>query len=253
MNDDEIKQILRRYRPGAAGEGDPEVAAALARAREKPELARWLEEQGAAQAAVRAQFRRIKPPAGLREQIISEQAAQARAANPRRNWAQLAGVAAVLAILASIAFLRFPLRAPQDALYIFQHQMVGIALRGYGMELTTNNPAQIRAFLAAHQAPANYALPPAIPESALLGCAVENWNSAKVSLICFRTGRDARPGGPGNFWLFVVDRTGLDGTADMETPQFTKINRLTTATWTKGDKLYFLGAEVEERTLRGLL
>ena len=32
-----------------------------------------------------------------------------------------------------------------------------------------------------------------------------------------------------------------------------KINRLTTATWTKGDKLYFLGAEVEERTLRGLL
>jgi hypothetical protein len=75
VNRDEAKTILLLYRSGTADAGDPEIAAALALARQDPELTRWLVEHCARQEAVRAGFRKITAPAGLKEQIISEQAA----------------------------------------------------------------------------------------------------------------------------------------------------------------------------------
>ena len=74
MNRNEAKTILLLYRPGTTDAGDPEIAGALALAKQDPELTRWLAEHCARQEAVRAGFRKITAPAGLKEQIISEQA-----------------------------------------------------------------------------------------------------------------------------------------------------------------------------------
>jgi hypothetical protein len=131
--------------------------------------------------------------------------------------------------------------------------MVGIALRGYAMDLATNSPEQIRAHLASNQAPADFVLPAALQKVALTGCAVEGWQDVKVSMICFHTDKPLAPGGQSDLWLFVVDRASIKDAPAGDSPQFAKINRLITATWTQGDKLYLLGAEGDERMIQQYL
>jgi hypothetical protein len=72
-------------------------------------------------------------------------------------------------------------------------------------------------------------------------------------MICFRTGRPLAPGGQSDLWLFVVDRASVRGVPAGDSPQFSQVNRLITATWTQGDKLYLLGTEGDERAIQQYL
>jgi len=255
VNRNEAKQLLLLYRPGTADGDDPEVAEALAWAQRDPELARWLEQACARQSALRAKFRQIDPPAGLREQIISEHAASQR----RRVWQPkvlLALAPLLVAILvAGLFWLHLhPHARPDDStLAIFQNRMVSAALRGYTMDLTTNDESQIRGYLGHHAAPADYVLPGALQKAAVAGCAIQGWQGTKVAMICFRTGQPLAPGAQSDLWLFVVDRASVPGAPTESRPQFARVNRLNTAMWTHGDKLYLLGAAGDEALLRSFL
>ena len=119
------------------------------------------------------------------------------------------------------------------------------------MDLTTNDPAQIRAYLTQNKAPSDYSLPAALQKAAFTGCAVEGWQNVRVSMICFRTGRPLPPNQSSDLWLFVVDRAALkDAPAAL---QVAVANRLLTATWTQGDKVYLLGIEGEEPDIKQYL
>jgi hypothetical protein len=252
VNVNEAMNVLLLYRPGTADADDPQIATALALAKTDPELARWLAAHCARQSAIGEKFRQITVPVGLKEQIISEQAASEKAKFWRPK-AALTMVTALVLLFGMLAFFWLPKRGQNDLLVIYKNQMVGFALRGYGMDLTTSDPAQIRLHLAQNQAPADYALPAALQKVAVAGCAVESWQNAKVSMICFRTGKPLPPGTPSDLWLFVVNRTSLAVSTVGEIPQFSKVNRLITATWTKGDKIYLLGTEGDEQTIRQYL
>jgi uncharacterized membrane protein YbaN (DUF454 family) len=251
MNRDEAKTILLLYRPGTADADDPEVAAALALAKQDPELTRWLAEHGARQEAVRAGFRKITAPTGLKEQIISEQAAHEK----RLFWRRRAvlATAAVVVALTALALLRFQPRGNDDTFAIYRSRMVGVALRGYLMDLATNNSAQIQGYLARNQAPADYVLPAPLAKTAATGCAIESWQGAKVSMICFRTGKPLPPAQPSDLWLFVIDRVAVKNAPPAGSRQFVRVNKLMTVTWAQGDKLYVLGVEGDEQTLRQYL
>jgi hypothetical protein len=251
VNRDEAKNILLLYRHGTADADDPQTAEALALAHRDPELARWLEIHCARQFVLREKFRQIAAPAGLKEQIISEQTALKKTTFRREKFT-LAAMAALVLLVASAAFW-FSQRGHDDTLAIYQNRMVGVALRGYAMDLLTNNPEQIRAYLAQNHAPADFVLPAALKQLALTGCAVEGWQGVKVSMICFRTGKPPAPGGQSDLWLFVVDRASVRNPPTGDSPQVVKINRLITATWSQGDKLYLLGTEGDEQTLKQYL
>jgi uncharacterized membrane protein YbaN (DUF454 family) len=251
VNRDEAKTILLLYRPGTADADDPQIAGALELAKQDPELTRWLMEHRARQEALRAGFRQIAAPAGLKEQIISEQAAQGKIISWRQS-AMLAA-AAIVAALVVLASLWFQHRGNEETFAIYRSRMAGVALRGYTMDLATNNPAQIRAYLAQNHAPADYVLPAPLDKTAVTGCAIEGWQGAKVSMICFRTGRPLPPGQPSDLWLFVIDRFTVKNAPPMGSRQFVQINKLMTVTWTEGDKLYVLGTEGNEQTLRQYL
>jgi hypothetical protein len=257
MNREEARQILLLYRPGTADAEDPQIAEALALAKREPELARWLEEHCARQEALRDKLRQITAPAGLKEQIISEQAARIVTISRRRRntvFAAVAAMASVLILLTVLSSSWLQHRSSDDnTLAIYQNQMVGIALRGYGMDLTTNDPGQIRAYLAQNHAPADYVLSAPLQTTAATGCAVEGWQNVKVSMICFRTGRPLPPNQSSDLWLFVVDRVSLKNPPAGTAPQFSKVNRLITAVWTQGDKVYLLGTEGDESTIRKFL
>jgi hypothetical protein len=257
VNAHEAKTILMLYRPGTADAADPQIADALALAKQEPELARWLEDHCARQEALRAKFRQITVPAGLKEQIISESAARAVTVSRQRRKTVFAGMAAMATIVMLLIVLSsswLPHRQNEDnTLAIYQNQMVRIALNPYGMDLTTNDPAQIRAYLAQNKAPADYDLPPALQKATLTGCAVEGWQNVKVSMICFRTGRPLPPNQSSDLWLFVVDRASLRGAPENSQPRFAEVKGLITAVWARGDKVYLLGTEGDESSLRKFL
>jgi len=253
VNRDEAKTILLLYRPGTADADDPQIAGALELAKQDPDLTRWLVEHCARQEALRAGFRKITAPAGLKEQIISEQAAQEKVISWRQN-AILAAAAVVAALtLVVLAPLWFPHRGNEDTFAIYRSRMVRVALQGYSMDLATNNPAQVRAYLAQNHAPADYVLPAPLGKTAVTGCAIEGWQGAKVSMICFRTGKPLPPGQQSDLWLFVIDRSTVKNAPPTGSLQFVQVNKLMTVTWTQGDKLYVLGMEGDEQTLRQYL
>jgi hypothetical protein len=257
VNHDEAKTILMLYRLGTADADDPQIAGALALAKREPELARWLEEHSARQEALRSKFRQITVPAGLKEQIISESAARAMTnSRQRRNtiFAAVAAMASVVMLLIVLSSSWLPHRQNDDnTLAIYQNQMVRIALNPYGMDLTTNDSEQIRAYLATRQAPADYDLPPALQKAALTGCAVEGWQNVKVSMICFRTGKPLPPNQSSDLWLFVVDRASLKGAPESSQPRFAAVKGLITAVWAQGDRVYLLGTEGDESAIRKFL
>jgi hypothetical protein len=252
MNRDDAKNILLLYRPGTADAADPQIAEALALVKRDAELARWFGEHCARQEVLRAKFRQIPAPAGLKEQIISEQAAQERAIIWRRNVVFSAVAATVVALLI-LATLWLRPQGGGNPLAIYRNRMVGAALRGYVMDLATDNPAQIRAYLRQSRAPADYALPAPLEKVAVTGCAIQSWQGVKVSMICFRTGKPLPRGEQSDLWLFVIDRALVKNAPPVGPPQLAKVNQLITAVWSQGDKLYLLGTEGDEQTIRHLL
>jgi hypothetical protein len=256
VNRDEAKSILLLYRPGLADVADPQMAEALALAGRDPELKAWLAEHDARQSVLREKFRQITAPAGLKEQIISEQAASDKIIPFWHRKISLAPALAVVAVillsvaLASLWFANHP--GKDDTLAVYQDQMAGIALRGYAMDLMTNDPAPVRAYLAQNHAPADFVLPENLKPAELVGCAVEGWQDVKVAMICFRSSH-ARPDAASDLWLFVVDRAAVKKSSAGPVPQFSAVNRLMTATWISGDKLSFLGTTGDAQAIQQYL
>jgi hypothetical protein len=258
MNRAEAKIILQLYRPGTADADGPEIVAALALAKNDPELARWLEEHLARQNALREKFRQIAVPEGLKEQIISEQAAFSKKDSRREKIVMVAAVTAIIAALAVLAAFYFPRggnenQAVASTLANYKNQMAYVATSGYGMNFATNDLSQIRVYLAQNAAPSDYILPAPLEKIAATGCAIEDWQGKKVSLICFRAGKSSPPNQPGDLWLFVVDRASIQDAPGTASPQFAKVNQLTTAVWAQDGKFYLLATQGDEQALRKFL
>ncbi|HXF09584.1 MAG TPA: hypothetical protein VN625_02285 [Desulfuromonadaceae bacterium] len=255
MNRDEAKSILLLYR-SSADAADPQMAEALALAKQDPELARWLEHYAAGQEQVRSQFRAIQPPPALKEQIISEHAARSKAKTRRDRVVSLAAIAAI--IVAFVFMGHFWSNQPKyetvsNSLENYQVRMVSIANAGYAMDFTSGDLAQIQSYLSQQKAPADYALPGPLQKATATGCAVQDWDGKKVSMICFATGKPLPVGQPGDLWLFVADRSSIQQATTASTPQFRQVGTIITATWSQGDKVYFLGTAGDESTIRQYL
>lgn len=249
MNREEAQFALLRYRPGTLDATDPEIAEALDLAKQDAELSRWLEKQCAQQEIVRAKFRQIPVPVAFKEQIIFERPVQPRAIIPRRVFTLAAACALLMLILWSGA--EAWRHSPRDDNFSnYQRRMVSTALRGYGMDFESADVAKIRSFLAAKKVSENYQLPVGLQKAEAIGCAIQNWQGTNVAMICFRTGTPLQPGDKTDLWLFVVDRAAVKNAPAGTAPQFARVNKLITATWTQGDKLYFLGTYGDETALR---
>jgi len=249
MTREEARKTLLIYRPGTTDAAEPEIAEALALAKQDPELSRWLDQHCAQQEILRAKIRQIPVPAGLKEQIISERRIFTQRRFVRRGVALAAASVGVILIgwWAAVLWQRPP---SDDTFANYCHRMASTALRGYSMDFQSSNAKEIRAYLVQQKAAENYELPAGLQKAAATGCAIENWQGAKVAMLCFRTGRPLPPGGKSDLWLFVADRASVKGAPTATAPQFARVNKLMTATWTEGNKLYFLGAIGDERMIR---
>ncbi len=253
MNPERAKEILLLYRPGTPDETDPECLEALEFIRRDPELERWFDQRQSVNEALRLRFRQIPVPAGLHEQILSERPAHIQIRRLRRPALLATALAALAVLLGLTAVWIWP--RPQDTFSTYRERMISFAVRGsYAMDLDTDSLPQIKSFLAAHQAPADYVVPTALSGTNAVGCALVSWQGEKVSMICFRTGKPLQPGAPSDLWLFVVDRKAVKDAPLSGTPKLAPFrDRWTTASWTQGNKVYLLGIEGDESAIRKYL
>jgi hypothetical protein len=186
----------------------------------------------------------------LKEQILAERKVRT---TPflRRPAILLASVAAV-AVLTGIVFLSLPSR--EDTSYpVYRSWMTQIARTAYGMDLATNDLNEIHAFLARNGAPAQYKLPEALKEATPTGCAIQTWLGAKVTMICFRSGRPLPPNQSSDLWLFVARKGSIARSPDASNPAFVTVNGATSANWAGDDSVYTLVTEGDEQFLRRFL
>lgn len=241
MTIQEAKHILLLYRPGTADWQDPEVAEAITLARQDPDLARWFEEHQAFQATVRAKFRGIEAPAQIKTlaQLAGSAASPLPQPTPHVWWRTpvwLATAAVVVLLIGSNA-LRLQTTRP-DRFLNYEEMMVSTALRGYNMDYPTNDMRQLRLYLAAKGAPADYQLGTGLSQLRLLGGAALTWRSHPVSMVCFD-----RPDKQ-KVWLFILDRSNLKDPPSAA-PSETRISTLMTASWSQGDKIYVVAGPPE--------
>ena len=239
MNNEEAQDVLALYRPGIGEPADRETLKALELSRRDPRLASWLEQRNALYQAIRSGLRQIEAPAGLKERIFAEHPANI-------IWWQrpivLAAAAAVMLLLGLAASWLAPRHQDQFATY--RSRMVRTAMRNYTMNLVTNDLAQIRQFLARHDGHADFVLTKAIERLPGDGCAIIRWHNRNVSLVCFDLG------GKNDLYLFIINRADLSGAPTGAQPQFFKVARLMTASWTAAGKTYVLAGPGDEDALR---
>ncbi len=246
MNAEEAKKILIAYRQGSRDGDEPEVAEALRAARQVPELQIWLDGQARYHSKVQEAFRGIPVPDDLADRIMigSKVVTVPRAAWKRREI--LACAALIAATLITLFFFSRK-ESSSDSFEIFRSRMVRSVLREYRMDIVTNDMAQIRGFLARNQAPADYPLSEKLASFRPIGGGVLSWQDRRVSMVCLDSGRTNM------LFLFIADRDGMRHPPPSVEPDFAKVNKLMTASWSQGDKVFLLAADMSRDDLNATI
>ncbi len=242
----DAREILLLYRPGTTDAEDPQVLEAMAVARADPELAEWFREHCVFQKAMRAGFREIKVPPGLKHSILARSKKSKIIPLPMfaRAPVWLAAAACVL-LFATAASLWMRPRVVNDY-YNFQARMVSAARRDYRMDIRTKSMEQVRSYLASQGAPGDYEVPGGLDRTSLTGAGALRWRSNPVSMVCFTRGDDQM------LFLFVIARSAVDNPPP-EKPRMGKQNDYLAVSWTRGDKTYLLAGPEEPGFLKKYL
>ena len=244
MDNQQAREILALYRAGLDEAGDPFFAEALAQAQRDPELGRWFEKQRAIDAAMREKFQQITAPADLARRILTER----KIVRPAVWWERPALWAAAAAAVVLAVLAGYLLRQPETPTFqAYRKNMAKLVSGEYKMMLETNDLIVIRQFLGKNRGASDYVLTKEIEKLPAEGCALIKWHGQRVSLICLDRGHDD------DLFLFIVDRSALPDPPLGQSAQFARVNNMTTASWTAGDKTYVLASKASEEDLRRFL
>jgi hypothetical protein len=244
MNIKEAKILLKACRPGTTADGDPRIAEALELAGRDPALGAWFEEQCALYATVKAKLEEIPVPDDLKDRILSDRKVVRPALWTRRRIVLVA--AAALVLLVAIAALCFRAGTNSD-LRVYRRDMVQFIADLYRMNVQATTWEGLQKAFAKQGWPSDYVVPNTLQSVSLEGGCMLIWRDEKVSLICMKSEKKK------GLWLFVMNRTGLPASASKEKPQYGKVGKLSTATWSQGDKTYLLATEGDAADLRNRL
>jgi hypothetical protein len=250
MNPEQAKEILSLYRPDTADANDPAFAEALALSGNDAELKQWFDAHCESYKALRARFREIPIPPGLKEQIVAERKVHTEKFQPRRV---AIGVAVSLALLLLVyGGINLQESRARTSLPAFREWTVSNSLRLYRMNLETNDLGQIRKYLAENGFESNFTLPAPLQKDARpTGCTLLQWNGKHVTMVCFRSGKQLAPGETSDLFLFVADQSAVRKSKDAVS--VTKVDPATTASWTSDGRIYLLVAAGDENFLRKYL
>ena len=235
MTLEESRRVLTLYRPGTADGSDPEFAEAVELARNNAELRAWFEQHCALQTAMRNKFRQIEAPPDLRARLDEAQKLDRMRRRRRRAAAWMAAAAAVLllALAGSLLGPRIPNRFAD-----FRSRVVREAVRGYRMDIVTNDMREVRRFLKVRGAPSDYELTKGLEKLTLTGAGLLRWRNNPVAMVCFDRGDKQM------VFLFVMNKAAVKDSPPAA-PLEAQVNKLLTVSWTRDDYSYVLAGPEE--------
>jgi hypothetical protein len=236
MDNQQAKHYLSAYRPGGQDAANPGLQEALRQAGQDPVLHAWFRKEQALDAAVAEKLRAVRPPAGLKEEILAGQ----KLARRSRWWGSVARwPLAAAAVLAAGAFLFWhPWRAsgPAPLMVEFRRDVSGVVAGGFVPDRFVQGAAQAGQWLASQQAPVTASLPGFLKDSQNYACKVLAWKGTKATMMCFTTRQ-------GPVHLFIVDLKVLSGQASNWKDGEERLQGLPTLAWTDRGQAYVLVAE----------
>ncbi|RYD35406.1 MAG: hypothetical protein EOP86_08540 [Verrucomicrobiaceae bacterium] len=245
MTAEEAKMLLSVRRPGGADDHAPEMAEALAVAAGNPELAAWLAEEEAFDAAVTGRLREHEVPTELRARILAGMNASlppaSRKVTRRVFWWSAAAAAAAAAVGGLFQFLG----KNQPQLAQFRTEMLDFFNHRFAdqFDLVEPDPAVIRKWLQSRPDAIAFQAPGNLPEGKTLGCKIIPWRKTGVTLVCFMP-----PGSPRPIHIFAVRSAALaaPGPAVRE---FGSEAGWNTALWSGGDHTFMAISKLDAETV----
>jgi hypothetical protein len=243
MNRQQAKEILSAFRPGTEDEHDPIFADALQWAEHDPELAAWLKDQQAFDAAVSRRLGAWPAPLGLLEEIRAGAKNGHKAAWRRRIF--LSALAACLALSAILGALWWSRPAPSETnqFRACRRDLVAFLRTFPRLDLETANLAEARRWLADTHHLSQIDFPTRLRRFPTIGCRTLAWHGHRLALVCFMVDGEV-------VHLILIPRSGIGDGPPTTEPQFARIAGVTTAAWSRGDLTYLLLSNAREDFLR---
>lgn len=245
MDKKHARFVLQSHLAGEIADTDPQMAGALREAAGDPELAGWLERERALDDALRGRLREVKPPQGLKADVLAATPVCLPEVESRR-WVPLAWAAA-LAVLATVAAVWLWPRGAAADFAGFQSEMVRVATGRIQFDFSSGDARELERWLGERPGVGAVALPEGLKSLSGLGCRELKWQGRPVGLLCLKTR------GGGALHVFAL-RCGTMPDAPAAGPaRFTASDGIQTAAWRRDGVLYLAALKGDDAALRQAL
>lgn len=195
--------------------------------------------------AFSAKIRSRPTPAALKAQLLlARTTARAVPRWSRPAWLAAAACLALLLAAAGSRVFRTPDKADFNA---FRDSMTSAAFEmSDHLDVMGLDRVELKTWLAEHRGHPDFILPPGLAGKDIAGCKVLEWRGRQVTMLCFKLSGK-------HFDVFVVNAAGWPGSPIGAAPAFTVAGDVTTATWHRDGKIYFVAGNVPKSDLQQLL
>src|SRR4030095_1699064 len=152
--------------------------------------------------------------------------------------AAAAGIALLIGLGAWFTGERKP-----DRFADYRARMVRTVLREYRMDILTNDGEKVRQYMRDRGAPADYDVPKGLQKLAVKGGGLLGWRGERVTMVCFER-NDKKL-----LYMLVLDRKAVKAPPPVNS-EVAKVNKLTTASWSSGNRIYVLAEEGDSESIQ---
>ena len=244
----EAKDILSVYRPGTEDANDAFFAEAFRLAAQDAELSRWFAADQAFDASVTAKLNEEGLPFGLKTALMANRRPPPARAPFISTWPRAWGLAFAAALFT--LFLTAGLMGRyqgHEMMRDYRSTMVGFVDVPPNLPFKTTDLQQIRTQVEEKSHLTGIEFPQGTLPLPAVGCRSLFFHGYQVALICFHR--------PDNklVHLFVIDRKAFAGAKMPRQPHYRQEGEWETAMWMKGDMVYLLATEGDEKMLNSFM
>ncbi len=125
--------------------------------------------------------------------------------------------------------------------------MARLVQRSFPMKIVLTDQSAIRQYFRTNGGPYDFSLPHNLEKLPGMGAAVLTWHSQPVSLFGLNAGVNT------NFYIFLIKKTTFANEPVPANPQFSRVGRVMTASWTAGNNIYLVTGPNDATTLQSFL
>ncbi|MEZ5275934.1 MAG: hypothetical protein R3F07_06110 [Opitutaceae bacterium] len=243
MDKREAQFILSAYRPNGRDAKDDRIAAALSLVEGDPELKAWFESEIRQDQVIAEKLRQVRPPAGLRDQILTGMSL-AEAAPPWWRGAPAMAIAASLIVVSGL-ILSWNRPAYESEFAELRANALSYSAGFISLDFFADQVSDLTTWLTDRDAPATTDLIGRLESLPGIGCRTLSWGGKTVSLVCLQ--------GESTFHVFMIDREDLSDDPALTEPQFWQMKGRTVVSWEDAERVYVLVTKASAEAVRALL